>query len=722
MDTIRCPRCNKLLRIDAQTCNRCGIAIIERKNTRKRDSDEQTFLSSQPSNPPASPHRAGHYSGLHAEDQPFQSSFFQSVKRPVEPEPANALDASPLLNGEEDDPAISPPASLWSGPLHRHEEPEEDMTVAETLADFPTRYPRQAPITPLPAILEPAPPVRVAKKSLQPVPLLITASLICFLAASSLLAFLLLGKSQVHAVEPQLLALPGELRVEDTLQLSGSGFAARHILTLSRDAHTLLQDAQGQHLRPVTSKEGTFSIALPVTALWSIGVHRLQASTDNLVATTSVTIAPAATGPPLLQLGSSHIDMGASNAGTMTQKNMTLTNTGGGQVHWSAQSSVPWLSLQPVSGVFVGNAAVSLTANRTNLPPQAYLGQVIFTQAGGGSQILHVSMIVNTMPADLMLSTASLAFTGTPTQSPAGQTIVLQNSGGQTLDWTGASTTADGASWLSVTPASGILGPGTSAILTVVVNTAGMTLGSYQGALSFSYAGGPSQQVAITLVVNPPPQPIMHTAPASLNFSSQQGVNPVPQHLTLSNSGNAPLNWAISADANGMSYLTISPLQGSIPPGQSENVSIAPQLGSASGTIHSMLTVVDSDAGTSVVRQFVAVTLAITSEPILTLVTGNQEFDHPGTPTATSELLIFSNAGSLPLHWALTTSPQVGWISFDVTSGIVASNELGFITVTCTSNAMKVGTYKVVVTLRDTDVGTVVAPQTITVTLVIASS
>src|SRR5216684_5378931 len=37
--------------------------------------------ASFPSNPPASPHRAGHYSGLHPEDQPYQSSFMP-VQRP----------------------------------------------------------------------------------------------------------------------------------------------------------------------------------------------------------------------------------------------------------------------------------------------------------------------------------------------------------------------------------------------------------------------------------------------------------------------------------------------------------------------------------------------------------------------------------------------------------------------------------------------------------------
>jgi BACON domain-containing protein len=609
-----------------------------------------------------------------------------------------------------DRPASAPPDSFW-----QETAPEEQMPDSRTLADFPTAFPLRQ--TPLPE----TPPIQIQKRSgrVRVVPLLVSASLICFLVATGLLTFLLLNNSQAHQSGPQLTALPGELRVGDVLQLAGSGFEAHHVVALSHDGQAAILDAQGQRILPTTNAQGAFQIRVPIGSAWSIGVHSLQAREGNFQASTSLTIEAALAGPASLQLAISHIDLGAGNPGAVTHKNMTLSNAGGGQVSWTAKSSVAWLSLSPASGTFAGDAVIVLTVNRANLAPQAYLGQVIFTQSQGPAQTLYVSMTVNTTPANLVLSTASLAFAGTPAQSPAGQTMVIQNSGGQPLNWTAAYTTSNGLNWLSMTPASGMLGPNTSAILTVNVNTIKMALGSYQGTLSFSYAGGQAQQVAIALTVSPPPQPGLRIAPTSLSFTANQGINPAPRSFTISNPGNAPLNWAIHADAQGQAYLAITPVSGSVPPGQSAKVSIAPILGSASGTISSTLTIQDSDPGSTVASQQVKVSITITDQPVITMGTGNIVFNHDSTDTDDTDLLIFYNTGNLPLHWALSASAQVPWLSFDLTSGTLVPGDSAYIKVHCVSSSMKPGTYTVTLTLKDTDSGTVVAPQTVTVTLVV---
>src|ERR1700686_466407 len=90
METKRCQRCHKLLRIDAQMCSRCGgHAFLQGTHARGKQAGSLTSnemvsihsnrLPSPPSSPPPSPHRAGHYSGLHPEDQPYQSSFLPAV-------------------------------------------------------------------------------------------------------------------------------------------------------------------------------------------------------------------------------------------------------------------------------------------------------------------------------------------------------------------------------------------------------------------------------------------------------------------------------------------------------------------------------------------------------------------------------------------------------------------------------------------------------------------
>ena len=624
-----------------------------------------------------------------------------------------------LEYAEEGDPptARTYPARPPRGPEYAGED-EEGTLAFSALADFPTLPTRRAPETPFPRT-----PDRIANNP-RVIRLMVTGSLICFLLATGLLALLLMlskNQGQAPATQPRLLALPGEVRVGDVLQLAGSGFDAHHVVALTRDASINLLDVQGQEVLPTTDAQGNFQIHVPITTVWSIGVHTLQASEGHIRTSTSLTIQAPVVGQPRLQLGVARIDLGNGDLGTLSRKNMTLINVGGGRVTWSAQSNADWLSLSPTHGSFVGNTVVVLTANRANLAPQAYLGQIVFTQTHGTTQTLSVSMTVNTLPANLVLSTASLAFAGTPAQSPAGQTMVIQNNGGQSLNWTAGSTTSGGGAWLSVTPASGLLGANTSAILTINVATLKMALGVYQGSLSFSYAGGQAQQVAITLNVNPPPQPVMHLSQSSLSFTTNQGFNPPPQSFTITNSGNAPLDWAIHEDINGLAYLALTPVKGSVPPGQSAEVSVAPLLGSANGTIKSTLTVVDSDNGTTVPNQQVNVSIAITNEPVITLVTSTLEFDHSSSNTDTSTLLVFTNSGSLPLNWTLTESAQVPWLSFNATSGTLAAGSSDYINTRCLSSQLKPGTYTVTLILKDTDSGSVVAPQSVAVTLIVSA-
>src|SRR5690242_19660500 len=74
MNTKRCVNCGKLSRADTEYCSRCGHNFSLQRPARS---------SAKISTPPASPHRAGHYSGLHPEDQPYQSSFMAVLRPPI---------------------------------------------------------------------------------------------------------------------------------------------------------------------------------------------------------------------------------------------------------------------------------------------------------------------------------------------------------------------------------------------------------------------------------------------------------------------------------------------------------------------------------------------------------------------------------------------------------------------------------------------------------------
>src|SRR5579884_921195 len=192
MDTKRCAYCHKLVRADAHICSGCGRPFVAKQARAPSPG------GTQPSLPAASPHRAGHYFGLHPEDQPYQSGMMAAVQRPIEPdadprhlpqqEPAELL--LPVVN--------TPPRFIG----------RRDMTPPPDLDDLPTLEKTWN----APQSLRPP---RISQRKNSPltqeraIPILLTLAGIFFLLASSILAFVVLRKPSVVSISTaKLVASP----------------------------------------------------------------------------------------------------------------------------------------------------------------------------------------------------------------------------------------------------------------------------------------------------------------------------------------------------------------------------------------------------------------------------------------------------------------------------------------------------------------------------------
>ena len=167
METKRCAYCHKLLRADTQVCSRCGHAFVRKKA--RLSMQEWT----RPSIPPASPHRAGHYSGLHPEDQPYQSNKI-AVQYPTLQESENwraSLPDPEYIILPDTNPALRRRVNI---PEYYDERSAEELSaIEEPFFSKPDKWllPRRA------------------------IPILLTISCIFFLLASSLIAMVLIRKS-----------------------------------------------------------------------------------------------------------------------------------------------------------------------------------------------------------------------------------------------------------------------------------------------------------------------------------------------------------------------------------------------------------------------------------------------------------------------------------------------------------------------------------------------
>ncbi len=193
----------------------------------------------------------------------------------------------------------------------------------------------------------------------------------------------------------------------------------------------------------------------------------------------------------------------------------TITITDG---VWSLYTTEFWISATPDSGVGPGVTQVTVSLDTAFLQPGFHFGEIRITDGQSGSLTVFVSLdipqpIIGTdAPTDAGFPLIEFTATeGNP--SPPSQQFQIVNGGGGTLNWS----VSDNASWLTVTPGTGI-GDGP---VTVAVDTTGLSAGFYSADITifdpnallssstvyvfFSVYAAPS--VGAT-PVDPPQQPI----------------------------------------------------------------------------------------------------------------------------------------------------------------------------------------------------------------------
>jgi uncharacterized protein (TIGR03437 family) len=201
--------------------------------------------------------------------------------------------------------------------------------------------------------------------------------------------------------------------------------------------------------------------------------------------------------PPTISLSSTQLQFTYTMGGASpAAQNITVANSGGGTLTWSALSNMPWLS------VFSSTTGLTISVNPSGLSTGPHVGAITVSAAGATNSpdTISVTLTVNAAPPSpsLSLSTSKASFTYTLGGSPpASQAVSITNAGTGTLAWSAAS----GSSWLTVSPSSGT-GSGT---LTLGITTAGLTAQTYTGAVTVTASGATNspQTISVTLVVNP---------------------------------------------------------------------------------------------------------------------------------------------------------------------------------------------------------------------------
>jgi hypothetical protein len=412
---------------------------------------------------------------------------------------------------------------------------------------------------------------------------------------------------------------------------------------------------------------------------------------------------------PALSVTPSSLSFSATAGGTdPAAKTLSVSNSGGGTMSWTASESASWLSLSPTSGTNSGT--ISATPSIAGLAAGTYTTDVTVTAsgAGGSPKTIPVTLTVDPpTPPALSVTPTSLSFSATQGgANPAGKTLSVSNTGGGSMDWTASET----ASWLSVSPASGT----NSGTITVTPSISGLAAGTYTTDVTVTAAGatGSPKTIPVTLTVDPATPPALSVTPTSLSFSATQGgANPAAKTVAVSNSGGGSMDWTVADDA---AWMTVSPASGT----NSGTVTVTPSIsGLSAGTYTGTVTVTAPGATGS--PKAIAVTLTVDPPPPPALSVSPTSLSFSATqgganPAAKTVSVTNTGSGSLDV----TASDDASWLAVTPATATAPAT----LTVTPSITGLAAGTYTATVTVTATTSGATGSPKTIAVTLTVSSA
>ena len=362
-----------------------------------------------------------------------------------------------------------------------------------------------------------------------------------------------------------------------TLTSGGTGFSGLDVAasagTFTAGTGTKVLNGEITHTTPSSTHSWTFSWTAPTVTtntavtFWGASIDNYGGGTGSTTLNITVT-APAA--KPNLTASPTSLSFAYTIGGTApaakpisvgSSTSTVLTYTA------AASASANWLSAIG-GGNTPGN--VSVAVNPTGLAAGTYNGSVTLTSAGAGNSPMTVPVTLTVTAAppppttSLTVSPATLSFAYTTGgTAPAAKTVAVGSSSSTALAYTVAAT---GGSWLTATG-----GGNTPGNVSVSVNPAGLSAGTYNGTVTITSTGASNspQKVAVTFTVSsstPPPRGGINVSTRRLVFYAAGSQAPAAQTVSITNA-NTGSTAAVSytAAAYGGSWLSVTPSAGNTP-------------------------------------------------------------------------------------------------------------------------------------------------------------
>src|SRR4051812_976151 len=242
---------------------------------------------------------------------------------------------------------------------------------------------------------------------------------------------------------------------------------------------------------------------------------------------------------PGLNVSPTTIDRSTTlNSNEVFTESIQVSNSGTGQLSWTASDDKSWISLGTNSGN--GNGSLSVTINSTGLGGGTYHGTITVTSPGAVGSPAHVAVTLNVLAPGLAVSPGAIHEAAAPGSTiPKTETLHVTNSGNGTITWTATKSTL----WLSLSKASG----GAPDDIVVTLDPTGLPPGVQHDTIVFTSpeATNKTVRVGVDFTIS---QPGLSVAPPSIEATALLNDGKKKVDLAITNSAGGTLAWFASAD------------------------------------------------------------------------------------------------------------------------------------------------------------------------------
>ncbi len=442
-------------------------------------------------------------------------------------------------------------------------------------------------------------------------------------------------------------------------------------------------------------------------------------------------VCPGTANAPLgrLQLFSS----GGGTIGSASSVTISVTSAAG-SIALTGTPAVTWIPAAPAGATFSSTASTltfsftagtTISANTTvtvtNLfatVPSTETNVVASLVFSGDLAVTNNSSVLafvtnNACGGRIGTSVTSLEFAAAIGSSPPPKSFTITNATrpGQNLG-VSLSATSSPSAWLIVETAGE--GAGVTNV-TVRVESPGLPEGTYNGSITITSALADNSPLTIPVTLKIGRGARIDLSTTKLTFIAEPAKDPPPQNLVVTNGGTGILNPEASAFVTRGAWLfVIAPVELTEPAVFKVTVSSA-QL--APGTYTGTVVVTSAQAINS--PQTVAVELIIkTASPTIALSAKTLAFTSDAGKNPDPQTFTVTNSDVGMLAWQSTVNTAGGnWLTLSPTSGTAPTT----VTASVSVGNLQPGVYNGTITISSTSEGITNSPQSISVTLTVAS-